>query len=126
MPAWERGNLPSGDDISEFISADYLTYVLSVSVFRLLQTTPRLPMNTEGASMLGNVITQAFLALNSAGVISGGVAEDGDVFPATGYKYVIPIPNGVKKANGLWDGIVCSALLTGSAKKIVIGNELKK
>ena len=126
LPAWERGNLPSGDDISEFISADYLTYVLSVSVFRLLQTTPRLPMNTEGASMLGNVITQAFLALNSAGVISGGVAEDGDVFPATGYKYVIPIPNGVKKANGLWDGIVCSALLTGSAKKIVIGNELKK
>ena len=72
------------------------------------------------------MISQAFLALNSAGVIGGGVAEDGDVFPATGYKYSIPIPTGVKKANGLWDGIVCSALLTGSAKKIVIGNELKK
>jgi hypothetical protein len=126
LPAWERGNLPSGDDISEFISADYLTYVLSVSVFRLLQTTPRLPMNTEGATMLGNVISQAFLELNSAGVISGGVAEDGDVFPTTGYKYSIPIPTGVKKANGLWDGIVCSALLTGTAKKVVIGNELKK
>lgn len=126
LPAWERGNLPSGDDISDFISADYLTYVLSVSVFRLLQVTPRLPMGTEGATMLGNVISQAFLALNSAGVIGGGVAEDGDVFPATGYKYSIPIPTGVKKANGLWDGIVCSALLTGSAKKIVIGNELKK
>ena len=126
LPAWERGNLPSGDDISEFISADYLTYVLSVSVFRLLQVTPRLPMNSEGASMLGNVISQAFLELNSAGVISGGVAEDGDVFPATGYKYSIPIPTGVKKANGLWDGIVCSALLTGTAKKVVIGNELKK
>lgn len=126
LPAWERGNLPSGDDISEFISADYLTYVLSVSVFRLLQTTPRLPMNTEGASMLGNVISQAFLSLNSAGVISGGVAEDGDVFPDSGYKYSIPVPTGVKKSSGLWDGIVCSALLTGSAKKIVIGNELKK
>lgn len=126
LPAWERGNLPSGDDISEFISADYLTYVLSVSVFRLLQTTPRLPMNSDGASMLGNVISQAFLALNSAGVISGGVAEDGDVFPASGYKYSIPIPTGVKKSTGLWDGIVCSALLTGSAKKVVIGNELKK
>jgi len=126
LPAWERGNLPSGDDVSEFISADYLTYVLSVSVFRLLQTTPRVPMNSEGASMLGNVITQAFLALNSAGVISGGVAEDGDVFPESGYKYSIPIPTGVKKANGLWDGIVCSALLTGSTKKVVIGNELKK
>ena len=126
LPAWERGNLPSGDDISEFISADYLTYVLSVSVFRLLQTTPRLPMNSEGASMLGNVISQAFLALNAAGVISGGVAEDGDVFPESGYKYSIPIPTGVKKANGLWDGIVCSGLLTGSAKKVVIGNELKK
>ena len=126
LPAWERGNLPSGDDISEFISADYLTYVLSVSVFRLLQTTPRLPMNTDGATMLGNVISQAFLDLNSAGVISGGVAEDGDVFPTTGYKYSIPIPTGVKKANGLWDGIVCSALLTGTTKKVVIGNELKK
>ena len=126
LPAWERGNLPSGDDISEFISADYLTYVLSVSVFRLLQTTPRLPMNSEGASMLGNVISQAFLALNSAGVIGGGVAEDGDVFPDSGYKYVIPIPTGVKKANGLWDGIVCSALLVGTTKKVVIGNELKK
>lgn len=126
LPAWERGNLPSGDDISEFISADYLTYVLSVSVFRLLQTTPRLPMNSDGASMLGNVISQAFLALNSAGVISGGVAEDGDVFPETGYKYSIPIPTGVKKSTGLWDGIVCSALLTGTTKKVVIGNELKK
>jgi len=126
LPAWERGNLPSGDDISEFISADYLTYVLSVSIFRLLQVTPRLPMTTDGATMLGNVISQAFLALNSAGVISGGVAEDGDVFPATGYKYSIPIPTGVKKANGLWDGIVCSALLTGTTKKVVIGNDLKK
>ena len=126
LPAWERGNLPSGDDINEFISADYLTYVLSVSVFRLLQATPRLPMNRDGASMLGSVISQAFLELYSAGVISGGVAEDGDVFQETGYKYSIPIPTGVKKANGLWDGIVCSALLTGTAKKVVIGNELKK
>lgn len=126
LPAWERGNLPSGDDISEFISADYLTYVLSVAVFRLLQITPRVPMNSEGASMLGNVISQAFLELNSAGVISGGVSEDGEVFPITGYKYSIPVPTGVKKSSGLWDGIVCSALLTGSAKKVVIGNELKK
>lgn len=126
LPAWERGNLPSGDDISEFISADYLTYVLSVSIFRLLQTTPRVPMNSDGASMLGNVISQAFLELNSAGVIDGGVAEDGEVFGPTGYKYVIPIPTGVKKASGLWDGIVCSALLTGTTKKVVIGNDLKK
>lgn len=126
LTSWERGNLPSGDDISEFISADYLTYVLSVSVFRLLQSTPRLPMNSDGASMLGNVISQAFLSLNSAGVISGGVSQDGEVFPDTGYKYVIPVPTGIKKANGLWDGIVCSALLTGSTKKVVIGNELKK
>jgi hypothetical protein len=126
LPAWERGNLPSGDDISEFISADYLTYVLSVAIFRLLQVTPRVAMNNDGATMLGNVISQAFLELYSAGVISGGVAEDGDVFPTTGYKYVIPIPTGVKKSTGLWDGIVCSALLTGTTKKVVIGNELKK
>lgn len=126
LPAWERGNLPSGDDISEYISADYLNYVLSLSIFALLQSTPRVPMNSDGASMLGTVISQAFLELNSAGVISGGVAADGDVFPDTGYKYSIPIPTGAKKANGLWDGIVCSALLTGTAKKVVIGNELKK
>lgn len=126
LPAWERGNTPSGDDMTDFISADYLNYRLSVSVFQLLQSVPSLAMNQDGASMLANTITMCFEELASAGIISGGVALDGDVIPAPGYKYVIPIPTGVKKANGLWDGIYCVALLTGSAKKVVIGNELKK
>ena len=126
LPAWERGNTPSGDDMTDFISADYLNYRLSVSVFQLLQSVPSLAMNQDGASMLANTITMCFEELASAGIISGGVALDGDVIPAPGYKYMIPIPTGVKKANGLWDGIYCVALLTGSAKKVVIGNELKK
>ena len=126
LPAWERGNTPSGDDMTDFISANYLNYRLSVSVFQLLQSVPSLAMNQDGASMLANTITMCFEELASAGIISGGVALDGDVIPAPGYKYVIPIPTGVKKANGLWDGIYCVALLTGSAKKVVIGNELKK
>lgn len=126
LSAWERGNTPSGDDLTDFISADYLNYRLSVSVFQLLQSVPSLAMNQDGAVMLANVITNCFQELASAGIISGGVALDGDVIPAPGYKYSIPIPTGVAKANGLWEGIYCVALLTGSTKKVVIGNELKK
>ena len=126
LSAWERGNTPSGDDMVDFVSADYLNYRLSVAVFQLLQAVPNLAMNQDGASMLANTITMCFEELASAGIISGGVALDGDVIPAPGYKYVIPIPTGIKKANGLWDGIYCVALLTGSTKKVVIGNELKK
>lgn len=126
LAAWERGNTPSGDDMTDFISADYLNYRLSVSVFQLLQSVPSLAMNQDGAVMLANVITACFEELASAGLISGGTALDGDVIPAPGYKYYIPIPTGVAKANGLWEGIYCVALLTGSTKKVVIGNELKK
>ena len=126
LSAWERGNTPSGDDMIDFISADYLNYRLSVAVFQLLQSVPALAMNQDGAVMLANVITNCFEELASAGIITGGVALDGDVIPAPGYKYSIPIPTGVAKANGLWEGIYCVALLTGSAKKVVIGNELKK
>lgn len=126
LPAWARGNLPSGDDISEYISADYLNYRISMSVFNLLQSVPRLAMNSDGATMLSAVLSNAFSELRQAGVIGGGTSLDGEAFPATGYKLTIPVPTGVKKANGLWDGIVCSALLTGSAKKVVIGNNLYK
>lgn len=126
LPAWERGNLPSGDDISDFISADYLNYRVSVSVFQLLQSVPRLAMNQDGASLLNNTLVMCLTELASAGVISGGVCLDGDVVPEPGYKIYIPIPTGVARANGLWEGIYCVGRLTGSAKKIVIGNELKK
>lgn len=126
LPAWERGNAASGDDMSDFISADYLNYTISVSVFNALQVNPRIPMNNDGAVILANAIEIAFEQLAAAGVISGGVSLDGEAFPTTGYKISIPVPTGVARANGLWENITCAALLAGSAKKVVIGNTLKK
>lgn len=126
LSAWERGNCSEGGDVVDYIAADYLNYTVSIAVFQLLQSVPRLPMNQSGASMLANVLDGAFNDLRNAGLISGGTSLDGEVFSASGYHYSIPTPTGVKKANGLWDGIYCTALLSGSCKKVVIGNELKK
>lgn len=126
LPAWERGNAASGDDMSDFISADYLNYTIAISVFNALQVNPRIPMNNDGAVILANAIELAFEQLSSAGVISGGVSLDGEAFPTTGYKISIPVPTGVARANGLWENIICSALLSGSAKRVVISNTLKK
>lgn len=126
LPAWERGNTPSGDDMSDFISADYLNYTITMSVFNALQTNARIPMNAQGAGILASAIEVAFLRLNAAGVIGGGTSLDGESFSDAGYKLSITIPTGVAKANGLWENITCSALLTGSAKKVVIGNTLKR
>lgn len=126
LPAWERGNAASGDDMSDFISADYLNYTITMSVFNALQVNPRIPMNNDGAVILANAIEIGFEQLSAAGVIAGGVSLDGEAFPTTGYKISIPVPTGVARANGLWENIICSALLAGSAKKVVIGNTLKK
>lgn len=126
LPAWERGNAASGDDMSDFISADYLNYTIAISVFNALQVNPRIPMNNDGAVILANAIELAFEQLSSAGVISGGVSLDGEAFPTTGYKISIPVPTGVARANGLWENIICTALLAGSAKRVVISNTLKK
>ncbi len=126
LPAWERGNTSSGDDMSDFISADYLNYTITMSVFNALQINPRIPMNNDGAVILASAIELGFQQLLAAGVIAGGVSLDGEAFPASGYKISIPIPTGVAKANGLWENIECSGLLAGSAKKVVIGNTLKR
>ena len=126
LPAWERGNTPSGDDISDFISAAYLNYTITISVFNALQINPRIPMNNDGATILASAIELGFERLLAAGVIAGGVSLDGEAFPSTGYKISIPVPTGVARANGLWENINCSALLAGSAKKVVIGNVLKR
>lgn len=126
LPAWERGNTPSGDDMSDYISADYLNYTITMSVFNALQINPRIPMNNDGAVILASAIELGFQRLLAAGVITGGVSLDGEAFPATGYKMSIPIPTGVAKANGLWDGIECAGLLAGSAKKVIINNILKR
>ena len=126
LSAWERGNTPAGDDITAYISADYLNYTISVSVFQLLQSIPRLAMNENGAGLLANTLDGAFSKLYNAGIIGPGVSLDGEKFDGRGYHYSIPTPKGVKRANGLWDGIYCSALLQGSAKKVVIGSVLKK
>lgn len=126
LAAWERGNTPAGDDITAYISADFLNYTISVSVFQLLQSVPRLAMNENGAGLLANTLDGAFSKLYNAGIIGPGVSLDGEKFDGRGYHYSIPTPKGVKRANGLWDGIYCSALLQGSAKKVVIGSVLKK
>lgn len=126
LSAWERCNAPEGGDLSEYISADFLNYTISVSVFQLLQSVPRLAMNQDGAGLLANALDSAFNNLYQAGVIGAGISLDGEQFSGKGYHYSIPIPTGVNKANGLWDGIVCTALLTGSCKKVVIGNTLEK
>ena len=126
LTAWAKGTTGSGDELSDVVSADYLTYRITMAVFSLLQTTPRLAMNSDGASKLATVLNSCFQDLASAGVISGGTSIDGEVFPASGYKYSIPMPTGVAKANGLWEGITCKALLAGTTRKVVILNDLVK
>lgn len=126
MTAWERGTAGNGNDLSDMIAADYLDYTLSMRVFAVMQAYPRIPMNAAGATILATAINSAFMELATAGVISAGTSIDGETFSGYGYKYSIPIPTGVAKANGLWEGITCSALLAGSTKKVVIGNTLKQ
>lgn len=126
LTAWERGTVGNGNDLSDMISADYLNYTLTMRVFSVLQAYPRVPMNAQGATILGTAINSAFMELATAGVIGAGTSIDGEVFSGFGYKYSIPIPTGVAKANGLWENITCSALLAGSTKKVVIGNTLKQ
>lgn len=126
LTAWERGTVGNGNDMSDMIAADYLDYTLSMRVFSVMQAYPRIPMNASGATILATAINSAFMELATAGVIGAGTSIDGETFSGYGYKYSIPIPTGVAKANGLWEGITCSALLAGSTKKVVIGNTLKQ
>lgn len=123
---FQAGTCGSGDNIDEYIAADYLNYTITYNVYDLLTSVPKLPMNMSGAKRLYNVIAAAFDSLNAAGVIGGGISQDGESFGESGYKISIPIPTGLNKATGLWDGVLCTALLTGSCKKVVIGNNLKK
>lgn len=126
LTAWERGVVGNGNDLSDMIAADYLNYTLTMRVFSVLQAYPRVPMNSQGATILATAINSAFMELAVAGVISAGTSIDGETFSGYGFKYSIPIPTGVAKANGLWENITCSALLAGSTKKVVIGNTLKQ
>lgn len=123
---FQAGTCGSGDNIDEYIAADYLNYTITYNVYDLLTSVPKLPMNMSGAKRLYNVIAAAFDSLNAAGVIGGGISQDGESFGESGYKISIPIPTGLNRATGLWDGVLCTALLTGSCKKVVIGNNLKK
>lgn len=126
MTAWENGTTPAGDDMADLVSADYLNYQITMAVWNVLQTQPRLPMNNDGAYMLRQAIESAYSDLEAAGVIATGVSLDGEAFYGRPYTLYIPIPTGVAKANGLWQGIQTSALLAGSTKKVVITNDLKK
>jgi hypothetical protein len=126
LTAWERGTVGNGNDLSDMIAADYLNYAVTMRVFSVMQSNPRIPMNAAGATILSTAINSAFMELAVSGVIGAGTSIDGEVFSGYGYKYSIPIPTGVAKANGLWENITCSALLSGSTKKVVIGNTLKQ
>lgn len=126
LVGWYGGKVGSNDELSDVVSADYLQYTVTMAVFNLLQTTPRLAMNADGASRLATVLSSCFNKLAAAGVIGGGVSTDGEAYPDCGYKFSIPIPTGVAKANGLWEGITCSALLLGQTRRVVILNELVK
>lgn len=126
MTAWENGTTPAGDDMADLVSADYLNYQITMAVWNVLQTQPRLPINEDGAFILRQAIEGAYSDLEAAGVITTGVSLDGDTFYGRPYKLYIPIPTGVAKANGLWQGIQTSALLAGSTKKVTITNDLKK
>jgi hypothetical protein len=126
LTAWERGTVGNGNDLSDMIAADYLNYAITMRVFSVMQSNPRIPMNAAGATILGTAINSAFMELAVSGVIGAGTSVDGETFSGYGYKYSIPIPTGVAKANGLWENITCSALLSGSTKKVVIGNTLKQ
>lgn len=126
MTAWENGTTPDGDELSDLISADYLNYQITMAVWNVLQTQPRLPMNNDGAYILRQAIEGAYSDLEAAGVITTGVSLDGEIFNGRPYTLYIPIPTGVAKANGLWQGIRTSALLAGSTRKVTITNDLKK
>jgi len=126
LTGWAGGTTADGANIDDKISAAYLNYRITMSVFNLLQNTNRLPMNANGASLLRAVISSAFNELNAAGIITGGTSIDGEIFPELGYNIRIPLPTGVDRANGLWKGIACSALLAGSGRKVEITNILKQ
>lgn len=126
LVGWYGGKVGSGDELCDVVSADYLQYTVTMAVFNLLQTTPRLAMNANGASRLATVLSTCFDSLAAAGVIGGGVSMEGEIYPESGYKFSIPIPTGVAKANGLWEGITCSALLIGQTRRVVILNDLVK
>lgn len=126
MDSWQRGNASNGTDLVDYIAADYLNYTVTISIYQLLRSIPVLPMNQDGANLLANVLDQAYSTLYQSGIIGPGVSQDGQTFGGKGYKYNIPVPTGVQKSNGLWDGITTEALLIGSTKRVVVINFLNQ
>lgn len=126
MDSWQRGNASNGTDLVDYIAADYLNYTVTISIYQLLRSIPVLPMNQDGANLLANVLDQAYGTLYQSGIIGPGVSQDGQTFGGKGYKYNIPLPTGVQKSNGLWDGITTEALLIGSTKRVVVINFLNQ
>ena len=126
LSAWERGTTPAGNDMSDLIAADYLNYTVTMAIWNLMQTTPRIPMNETGATMLRQAIAGAYDTLADAGIITTGISLDGESFSGRPYNIQIEIPRGVDKANGVWKNISTSALLAGSTRKVIITNDLKQ
>lgn len=122
----ERGNNGKGDDISTIYAADYIDYTITYNIFDLLVRIPALRFTAAGKAQLYGAIASAFNELKASGVIAGGTDPDTGVEYLNGYNIDIPLNiSQAKKAQGLWDGITCIGLLSGSCKKIVVTNTLK-
>ena len=114
---------------------NYLDDLANGSIMQKVARQCYLPMNALIASLIGEYGDKFKVSFTIDGItIEQLKAHAPEVLASMkelaktgcGYKYSIPIPSGVAKANGLWDNIVCSALLAGSCKKVVITNDLKK
>ena len=122
---WAKGTSASGHQIGDIIAGDYVDYRITYELFYMLRSVPKLPVNAGGAAKIEQCMAVAFRRLSDAGVIAGGTAIDGEVFPDTGYKCYAEVPTGTDRAQGVWTNVIGKGLLSGSTTKIVISNELK-
>ena len=122
---WASGTSASGHQIGDIIAGDYVDYRITYELFYMLRSIPKLPCNLGGAVQIEDCMATAFRRLADAGVIGPGVASDGEVFDGLGYKVHAEVPTGTDKAQGVWNNVQGSGLLTGTTTKIVVSNVLK-
>lgn len=122
---WATGTSASGHQIGDIIAADYVDYRITYELFYMLRSVPKLPVTLGGAARIEACMSTAFRRLADAGVIGPGVAADGEVYDGLGYKVHAEVPTGTDKAQGVWNNVIGSGLLTGTTTKIVVQNTLK-
>lgn len=122
---WAKGTSASGHQAGDIIAGDYVDYRITYELFYMLRSIPKLPCTLGGASRIEDCMATAFRRLADAGVIGPGVAQDGEMFYGLGYKVHAEVPTGTDKAQGIWNNVQGSGLLTGTTTKIVVNNVLK-